>query len=116
MPRRKVKINRPRASRLSTLVSKDRFTGVVRDLSSDGRGVVEAPDGQVIFVAGVWPGGEVKIERSRRGKLTSAELISLLQPSDARRAPDCAYHRKGSCGGCPWMFVDYPTQLKQKQE
>ena len=88
---------------------------MVRDLSTDGRGVVQAPDGQVVFVAGVWQGEEVEIERSRRGKSTSAELISLLQPLDARRTPECEYHRDGSCGGCPWMFVDYSTQLKQKQ-
>ena len=115
MSRRKVKINRPRTSRLSVPVIKDRFTSVVRDLSADGRGVVQAPDGQVVFVAGVWQGEEVEIERSRRGKSTSAELISLLQPSDARRVPECDYHRDGSCGGCPWMFVDYPTQLERKQ-
>ena len=94
---------------------KDYFTGVVRDLSTDGRGVVQAPDGQVVFVAGVWQGEEVEVKRSRRGKSTSAELISLLQPLDARRTPECEYHRDGSCGGCPWMFVDYPTQIKQKQ-
>ena len=115
MSRRKVKINRSDASRLSIPVLKDRFTGLVRDLSTDGRGVVQAPDGQVVFVAGVWQGEEVEIERSRRGKSASAELISLLQPSEARRTPECEYHREGSCGGCPWMFVDYPTQLKQKQ-
>ena len=65
---------------------KDYFTGVVRDLSTDGRGVVQAPDGQVVFVAGIWQGEEVEIERSRRGKSTSAELITVLQPSEARRA------------------------------
>ena len=100
---------------MSTPVPKDRFTGVVCDLSIDGRGVVQAPDGQVVFVTGVWQGEEVEIERSRRGKSASAELIPLLQPSEARRRPMCEYHREGSCGGCPWMFVDYPTQIKQKQ-
>jgi len=113
--RRKVKIHRPRIQRGSTPVLKDRFSGVVRDLSTDGRGVVQAPDGQVVFVAGIWKGEEVEIERSRRGKSTSAELISILQPLDVRRTPECEYHRDGSCGGCPWMFVDYPTQLEQKQ-
>ena len=115
MSRRKVKVNQPRSKGLSATVVKDSFTGIVRDLSADGRGVVQAPDGQVVFVAGVWQGEKVEIERSRRGKSTSAELISLLQPLDARRTPECEYHRDGSCGGCPWMFVDYPTQIKQKQ-
>ena len=94
---------------------KDSFAGIVRDLSTDGRGVVQAPDGQVVFVACISQGEEVEIERSRRGKSTSAELISVLQPSEARRAAECEYHREGSCGGCPWMFVDYLTQLEQKQ-
>ena len=115
MSRRKVKVNQPRSKGLSATVVKDSFTGIVRDLSTDGRGVVQAPDGQVVFLAGVWQGEKVEIERSRRGKSTSAELISLLQPLDARRTPECEYHRDGSCGGCPWMFVDYPTQIKQKQ-
>ena len=116
LSRRKVKINRPRTQRAPTPALKDRFTGIVRDVSADGRGVVQAPDGQVVFVAGVWQGEKVEIERLREGKSTSAELISLLQPSDARRAAECEYHREGSCGGCPWMFVDYPAQLKQKQD
>ena len=115
LSRRKVKINRPRTQRAPTPALKDRFTGIVRDVSADGRGVVQAPDGQVVFVAGVWQGEKVEIERLREGKSTSAELISLLQPSDARRAAECEYHREGSCGGCPWMFVDYLTQLEQKQ-
>ena len=115
LSRRKVKINRPGRPGPSATTVKDSFAGIVRDLSTDGRGVVQAPDGQVVFVAGVWQGEEVEIERSRRGKSTSAELISLLQPLDARRTPECEYHRDGSCGGCPWMFVDYPTQLEQKQ-
>lgn len=115
MSRRKVKVNQPRSKGLSATVVKDSFTGIVRDLSADGRGVVQAPDGQVVFVAGAWQGEKVEIERSRRGKSTSAELISLLQPLDARRTPECEYHRDGSCGGCPWMFVDYRTQIKQKQ-
>ena len=115
MSRRKVKINRPRTQRAPTPALKDRFTGIVRDVSADGRGVVQAPDGQVVFVAGVWQGEKVEVERLREGKSTSAELISLLQPSDARRAAECEYHREGSCGGCPWMFVDYLTQLEQKQ-
>ena len=116
LSRRKVKINRPRTQRAPTPALKDRFPGIVRDVSADGRGVVQAPDGQVVFVAGVWQGEKVEIERLREGKSTSAELISLLQPSDARRAAECEYHREGSCGGCPWMFVDYPAQLKQKQD
>ena len=115
LSRRKVKINRPRTQRAPTPALKDRFTGIVRDVSADGRGVVQAPDGQVVFVAGVWQGEKVEIERLREGKSTSAELISLLQPSEARRAAECEYHREGSCGGCPWMFVDYLTQLEQKQ-
>ena len=57
---------------------KDSFADIVRDLSTDGRGVVQAPDGQVVFVAGIWQGEEVEIERPRRGKSTSAELISVL--------------------------------------
>jgi predicted RNA-binding protein with TRAM domain len=46
----------------------DRFSAIVRDVSSDGKGVVEAPDGQVLFVAGVWPGEELQLTRKRTGR------------------------------------------------
>jgi 23S rRNA (uracil1939-C5)-methyltransferase len=96
-------------------VVEDVFVEAVRDLSSDGRGVIEAPDGQIFFVSGVWPGEEVEIKRSRRGKSVVAELQSILTPSTARLHPVCVHHQQGSCGGCPWMFVDYQEQLQQKQ-
>ena len=45
LSRRKVKVNQPRRKGPSATVVKDYFTGVVRDLTTDGRGVVQAPDG-----------------------------------------------------------------------
>ena len=45
LSRRNVKIDRPCRPGLATPKAKDCFMGIVLDLSSDGRGVLEAPDG-----------------------------------------------------------------------
>jgi 23S rRNA (uracil1939-C5)-methyltransferase len=93
----------------------DRFSAIVRDVNSDGKGVVEAPDGQVLFVAGVWPGEELQLTRKRTGREVSVRVDEILEASPSRILPRCASHKSGVCGGCPWMFVDYDAQVEQKQ-
>ena len=115
LSRRRLKTHRASSSRAVRSAIDDRFVAIVRDLNSDGRGVVEAPDGQVLFITGAWPGEEVEVKRRRQGKVATAELISVIKPSTSRCVPVCDYHQQGSCGGCPWMFIDYAAQLQQKQ-
>ena len=93
----------------------DSFSATVRDVSSDGKGVVEAPDGQVLFVVGVWPGEELQLTRKRTGREVSVRVDKILEVSPSRILPRCASHSSGVCGGCPWMFVDYDAQVEQKQ-
>lgn len=95
------------------------FEAKVRDVSAEGMGVVDHPDGKVFFVPGVWPGdsGTFRIisEEKRYG---TAELIHLQIPSSDRRDPSCSHQGFSSsdCGGCPWMGISYEAQLKQKQQ
>ena len=96
--------------------SVDEFELVIRDLASDGRGVGEAPDGQVVFVAGAWREERVHVRRTRQGANTSTELINLIEACEERIEPVCEYHSQNQCGGCPWMFVSYEAQLYAKEE
>lgn len=97
----------------------EQFTATVRDLGTDGSGIVEHPDGQVFFVAGVWPGETARFAVTGfKQRFGFARLLELLEPSPARVMPACAHHGTGAsdCGGCPWQFISYPAQLAAKEE
>lgn len=97
------------------------FTGYVKDLASDGRGVVIHPSGRAFFVAGVWPQeqGTFKVTGTK-GRIGFAELVSLEAStrSLSRVAARCDHHgvSRAHCGGCPWQFIAYPEQLAAKQQ
>lgn len=96
----------------------DVFTGTVRDLSSDGNGVVEHQDGQVFFAPGVWPGetGRFRVTGFRK-RFGFAELVELLEPHAERIEAPCSHHGFSArhCGGCPWQFMTYAAQVAAKQ-
>lgn len=96
----------------------EQFTATVRDLGTDGSGIVEHPDGQVFFVAGVWPGETARFAVTGfKQRFGFARVLELLEPSPARIAPRCAHHGTGpgDCGGCSWQFVNYTAQLAAKE-
>lgn len=96
----------------------DRFIATVRDLASDGDGVVEHPEGQVFFVPGVWQGERAEFRVSGfRKRFGFAEVVAMLEPSPHRTAPRCPHHgfSGDACGGCPWQFMAYPAQLEAKE-
>lgn len=97
----------------------DRFIGRVRDLSSDGNGVVEHESGQVFFVPGVWV-DETGIFRvtGLKSRFGFACLEELQQTSPERLAPPCPHQGFGEsdCGGCPWQFISYAAQLLAKKQ
>lgn len=94
------------------------FSATVRDLASDGRGIVAHPSGLTVFVPGVWPGETASFRfTGLQNRLGSAELVELEEASSARVQPRCPHHgfAPGDCGGCPWQFMDYEVQLAAKQ-
>lgn len=95
------------------------FTATVRDLTSDGRGILSHPSGLTVFAAGIWPGetGDFRFTGLQK-RIGSAELIQLSKPSPFRISPNCPHHGtvEGSCGGCPWQFIAYEEQLAAKQK
>ena len=102
-----------------TGVNPQKFHGVVRDLASDGRGIVLHPSGLTVFVGGVWPGEEglFRIIRSKN-RWAEGDLLELTQASPQRVTPFCTHHgfADGQCGACPWQFIAYNAQLRAKQQ
>lgn len=115
MSSRKVRIKVPGKARRRVPPKTDELEILIRDLASDGRGVGEASDGQVIFVAGVWLGELVRVRRTRQGAMTETVLLEVIEAHAHRVTPACIYHTQGECGGCPWMFMDYEAQVSAKQ-
>ncbi|VFQ42813.1 class I SAM-dependent RNA methyltransferase [Desulfoluna butyratoxydans] len=95
-----------------------RFEGTIRSLGSKGFGVCDHPGGGVFFVPGTWPGDAGLFEITDCDKRYGhARLVELVRPSPHRLDPACPHHgfEKGLCGGCPWMFVSYEAQLREKE-
>ncbi|MGB0189055.1 MAG: class I SAM-dependent RNA methyltransferase [Aequoribacter sp.] len=89
----------------------------ITDLNSKGEGVGKHMR-QVLFVPGTWLGEHVRVRIVELKKsYVQAELVSILQASDSRRDVPCPYHgvTEKTCGGCPWMFIDYAAQIHAKQ-
>lgn len=82
-------------------------------VSHDGRGIASV-DGKKVFVPDVLEGEEVRIlRRRRRRNYDEAELLEVLQPAGARRAPRCAVF--GVCGGCSLQHVSPGEQRRIKE-
>ncbi len=87
----------------------------IERLASGGEGVGHAPDGRVVFVPATAPGDHVDvriIEEQKR--FLRAEVIDLVTAGPGRVAPRCSL--VGTCGGCTWQHLDYPTQCQAKAE
>lgn len=94
------------------------FEGTVRDLASDGRGVVSHPEGRTYFVPGVWIGERVQARITQvKGKVGYADCVEVLDTSEHRVPAPCPHHgvKQGKCGGCAWQFITYEAQLDAKQ-
>jgi len=94
------------------------FRGKARNLSSDGRAVVEAENSKFIFfVEGAWPGDQGIFEvQSLEKKYGFARVVEIQKQSDDRRSAPCPKqgYEDGKCGGCPWMIGNYSSQLHFK--
>ena len=77
---------------------------------SELQGVGRAADGMAVFVPGALPGETVEIEIVRRAnRYCEGRLLRVLEPSSARREPDCPYY--GRCGGCQGRHMSYEHTL-----
>ncbi len=82
-------------------------------LSKLGEGVAEH-QGRTVFVEGALPGERIRVELDTSGKIWRGELLEVLEPSAARRAPACSLSDR--CGGCDWLHVTESQQREAKEE
>ena len=86
----------------------------VRDIAFGGAGVGHV-DGVACFIKGVIDGEMVSGNVSRaKARFMEADLVEVLQPSPHRVEAPCPYFLK--CGGCSYQHIDYPHQLKIKEQ
>ena len=84
----------------------------VTDMGVDGLGVARV-DEKVVFVEGGMPGDRAQVQIYRnKGRYAQGRVVELLEPSSHRVSPVCQHF--GTCGGCKWQNMDYPTQLVYK--
>jgi 23S rRNA (uracil1939-C5)-methyltransferase len=68
-----------------------------------------------VFVPLTAPGDRIRARvTAQKSRLLEAELVEILEPSQARRKPPCPLTDR--CGGCSWQHVEYSMQIEQKQQ
>ncbi len=88
-------------------------TARIESVTHDGRGIA-AVEGKKVFVAGALQGEKVRFQRrKRRRNYDEAELLEILQASNARIKPRCDAF--GVCGGCSLQHVSGIDQRTIKQ-
>ena len=86
----------------------------IESLAHGGAGVAHH-EGMAIFVPGTVPSDLVEAEITEIARrFARARLLSVVEPSPSRVAPQCAHFSE--CGGCDWQMMDYAAQLKAKTE
>lgn len=99
------------------------FSGVVRDVATNGQAVLQHSSGVAVFVRGAWVGEVITVKITAfKKRFAQGQLLSVEQPSEHRIEPFCAHFMTvdkpsvPSCGSCAWQFITYHAQLAQKQQ
>lgn len=91
----------------------------IQDFAAEGKCVTRIkwrPDDEtpiVLFVPYGAPGdiADIKVRR-KKNKYAEGEIVKITKPSELRIVPRCSHF--GTCGGCKWQQLSYPSQLKFK--
>lgn len=79
-----------------------------------GHGLARTGSG-VLFVENGLPGEIIQVvTESKKHDCIVARPVKIIKRSDLRREPPCKY--AGECGGCDWLFIEYPGQLQFKKD
>lgn len=86
----------------------------ITGLAFGGKGIGRI-DGKVVFVPYSAPGdiARVRVVADKKSYY-EGELAGLVSPSEDRTEPACPHF--GVCGGCALQHMNYPAQLRWKQE
>ena len=84
-------------------------------IADKGQAVGRDAEGMVYFVKGAVPGDVVDVwVKKKRNSYRQGVVENFKSLSDLRVKPFCEHF--GNCGGCKWQDLDYPSQLKYKNE
>lgn len=87
----------------------------IEKLIFGGYGLGHDTNGQTIFVKKSVPGDELEIEIIKEKESFKEGIIKqIARPSLQRIDPPCPHFER--CGGCEHQNIDYPNQLKFKEE
>lgn len=89
-------------------------TARIEGVTHDGKGIA-AVEGKKVFVTGALAGETVRfLRRKRRRNYDEAELLEVLEASDARIEPRCAAF--SICGGCSLQHISADDQRAIKHQ
>ncbi len=87
---------------------------VVSDVAAEGKAIAKNND-MVIFIPYVAPGDIIDVQLTRKkNSYAEGKAINIHTYSEERVNPICEHF--GVCGGCKWQHLNYPSQLKYKQQ
>jgi 23S rRNA (uracil1939-C5)-methyltransferase len=87
----------------------------ILSLAYGGDAIARLPDGRAVFIPLALPGERVRARITFQKKtFARAEVVEILEASPERITPRCADF--GACGGCHYMHIAYPAQLRYKTE
>jgi 23S rRNA (uracil1939-C5)-methyltransferase len=87
-------------------------TACIESVTHDGKGIA-AIEGKKVFVAGALAGETVRFQRRKRKRnYDEAQLLEVLEPSEARITPRCAVF--DTCGGCSLQHISAEDQREIK--
>lgn len=90
------------------------IAATIESLAPGGQAVTREP-GLPVFVDRAAPGDRVEIELfDVRKDFARARVVRVIEASPQRAEPPCKLFKV--CGGCQWQHLDYPWQLKAKED
>lgn len=103
-----------RGRRSSKNLPQDPVELTIDRISHEGRGIASI-NGKVAFVDGGLPGERVMARYlNTRSRFDEMAVVEVLEPSDCRVEPKCAYF--GICGGCSLQHLSSDAQIAFKQD
>lgn len=92
----------------------DCLTVDVEKLALLGKGIARH-QGLTLFIPQALPGDRAEVRITRlKSQYAEARLLRLERPSTERVAPPCQHF--GPCGGCDLQHLDYPAQVRWKEQ
>lgn len=88
----------------------------IEKLVYGGHGIAYTPSRKTVFLSGVAPGEtvETKIDSQKKGSLWAKPLRILEANPELRVKEKCGHTHE--CGGCSYQHLNYPAQIKAKEE